>query len=98
MNSTSGLAHIENSLIMENGGDGIRYIHHDLPENARFDRSEIFDFCTFPTTASQTFPITISVEQGQYSPAEKDCSKVHFLSVKLCFLHVKNMGKCLKLT
>ncbi|XP_034245120.1 protein bark beetle isoform X3 [Thrips palmi] len=78
MNSSSGLAHIENSLIMENGGDGIRYIHHDLPENARFDRSEIFDFCTFPTTASQTFPITISVEQGHYSPAEKDCSKYFF--------------------
>lgn len=88
MNSTSGLAHIENSVILENGGDGIRYIHHDLPENARFDRSEIFDFCSFPTTASQTFPITISVEQGQYSPANKDCNKVIDVIICVTLLHI----------
>lgn len=76
MNSTSGLAHIENSLIVENGGDGIRYIHHDPPVNARFDRTGIFDFCYLPTTASQTFPITVFVEQFQYSPAPKECPKI----------------------
>jgi len=67
---------LDSCNILENGGDGVRYVHHDGFENTRFDRTGIFDFCTFPTTASQIFPVDISVEQSAYVPSEKECTKV----------------------
>jgi hypothetical protein len=63
--------------VQDNAGDGVRYVHHDREYLS--DRSDIFDFCTFPTTtrtASQTFPIQVTLEQSQFSTLKKDCHKV----------------------
>ncbi|KAG8238175.1 hypothetical protein J437_LFUL014051, partial [Ladona fulva] len=93
VNSSTGLALIENSIVSENGADGIKYVHHDDIPDRKIDGIEVFDFCTIPTTYSQTFPISIFVEQNQYAPLEKNCDKnfmtreghmltLHFLQIE----------------
>lgn len=69
------MALLDGCLINENGADGVKYVHHDVKviEN----RQENFDLCEFPTTASQTFPINVFVQQNLYSTKEQSCSKVH---------------------
>jgi hypothetical protein len=66
-------------MIQENGADGIRFVHHDELADVQFQRTNIVDFCTFPITNSQTFPISITVEQNKYAPAGRECSKVCLL-------------------
>ncbi|KAI8422542.1 hypothetical protein MSG28_006346 [Choristoneura fumiferana] len=75
VNSTYGMTKIENCMIHDNGGDGIKYVVHELNIDEKFDRSEVFDLCTMPSTPSQTFPIQMSVEQSRYSNMERDCEQ-----------------------
>ncbi|XP_046838795.1 protein bark beetle [Vespa crabro] len=73
INSSDGMAHIDECSILENGADGIKYIHYDERTEDKLDRTGIFDLCTFPSTTSQTFPVTISMEQSKYTPNTKRC-------------------------
>lgn len=73
INSSYGLSHLDNCVINENGGDGVKYVVHEINPNEKHDRTDIYDFCTLPTTASQTFPIQMSIEQSKYSNSERDC-------------------------
>ncbi|KAL6268222.1 hypothetical protein P5V15_001333 [Pogonomyrmex californicus] len=93
INSSIGMAHINNCTVLENGADGIKYIHSDERPDDKLDRNDVYDLCTFPTTASQTFPVTISMEQNKYAPNVKRCPQhiftrsghvltVHFLQMK----------------
>ncbi|OWR46233.1 Neurotrypsin [Danaus plexippus plexippus] len=75
VNSTYGMTKIENCHISDNGGDGIKYVVHELNIDERFDRSEVFDLCTLASTPSQTFPIQMSIEQSRYSNMERDCNQ-----------------------
>uniref|UniRef100_T1GGG9 SRCR domain-containing protein n=1 Tax=Megaselia scalaris TaxID=36166 RepID=T1GGG9_MEGSC len=75
INSSYGLAHLENANIRENGDDGVKYVAHDLkPEDIR-SRTSIFDFCTLPITSSQTYPVSILVSQDFYATNQKECGK-----------------------
>ncbi|KAJ8673362.1 hypothetical protein QAD02_004624 [Eretmocerus hayati] len=93
VNSSTGMAHIHNCMILENEADGIKYVHHDERPDDKAGRKEINDLCYFPSTTSQTFPVTISVEQGKYASSQKRCAQhiftrpghvltVHFLQMK----------------
>ncbi|KAK2577430.1 hypothetical protein KPH14_003537 [Odynerus spinipes] len=73
VNSSTGMARIEDCSIQENGADGIKYVHHDEPTEDNLDRTDVFDLCTFPSTTSQTFPVTIFMEQNKYTPNTKRC-------------------------
>ncbi|XP_043526927.1 protein bark beetle [Frieseomelitta varia] len=73
VNSSSGMSHINDCNILDNGADGIKYVHFDERPDDKLDRTEVFDLCTFPTTASQTFPVIISMEQSKYAPNIKSC-------------------------
>lgn len=70
------MAHINNCTVLENGADGIKYVHADERPDDKLDRNDVYDLCTFPTTASQTFPVTISMEQNKYAPNVKRCPQV----------------------
>lgn len=85
VNSSSGMAHINDCTILENEADGIKYVHHDERLDDRLDRADVFDLCTLPTTASQTFPVTISMEQNEYTYNAKRCSQVSVVFVKSYF-------------
>ncbi|XP_012531769.1 protein bark beetle [Monomorium pharaonis] len=93
INSSAGMAYINNCTVLENGADGIKYVHADERPDDKLDRNDVYDLCTFPTTASQTFPVTISMEQNKYAPNVKRCPQhiftrpghvltVHFLQMK----------------
>lgn len=58
---------------MDNGADGIKYVHHDERPSERPDRADKYDLCTFPSTTSHTFPITIWMEQSEYSLKSRNC-------------------------
>lgn len=75
INSSYGLAKIDNSLVSDNGADGIKYVHHEERPEEKFDKREYSDFCTIPTTLSQTYPVLIYSEQSKYSSQEKNCQK-----------------------
>lgn len=72
INSTYGYSKIENSVIVENGGDGIRYIHNEDRPN---ERGTANDFCTLASVASQTYPVEVFAEQTIFPASEKICSK-----------------------
>ncbi|XP_017774038.1 PREDICTED: protein bark beetle isoform X2 [Nicrophorus vespilloides] len=76
VNSSYGSAHINKCTINENGGDGIRYVHNEERPDERIDKTDISDFCTLATAASQTYPIQIFVDQSVFTLKEKTCSKV----------------------
>lgn len=78
VNSSYGLAHFEGCSVNNNGDDGIRYVGHDLRSDERTDRSTIYDFCTLPTTAGQTYPISVSLKQSEFAGASKECGKYFF--------------------
>lgn len=78
VNSSYGLALFDRCTVNENGDDGIRYIGHDLRSDERTDRNTIYDFCTLPTTAGQTYPISVSLQQSQFSGVSKECVKYFF--------------------
>lgn len=75
INSSYGLAHINNSKVLENDADGIRYISHDLRSIERTDRSTTHEFCTLPLTSGQTYPISVSLYHSHFLAIEKDCGK-----------------------
>ncbi|KAL1463177.1 hypothetical protein WDU94_014956, partial [Cyamophila willieti] len=79
VNSSNGMSLLSGCSVLDNAGDGVRYVHHDREYLS--DRSEVFDFCTFPTTtrtASQTFPIQVTLEQSLFTTLKKDCHKYFF--------------------
>lgn len=78
VNSSNGLALFNRCKVNDNGDDGIRYIGHDLRSDERTDRNSIYDFCTLPTTAGQTYPISMSIQQSQYAGVAKECFKYFF--------------------
>lgn len=83
VNSSYGMTHINDCTVLENGADGIKYVHSDERPDDKLDRSGIYDLCTFPKTASQVFPVTIFVEQTKYSSRIKQCTQVsHSLAAK----------------
>ncbi|XP_057327444.1 protein bark beetle isoform X2 [Microplitis mediator] len=73
VNSSTGLTHIENCVVMDNGADGIKYVNHDEKPDDRLDRTDIYDLCTLPVGSSQTFPIIVSMEQNIYGLNSKEC-------------------------
>ncbi|XP_076766657.1 C-type lectin domain-containing protein bark beetle [Xylocopa sonorina] len=92
VNSSTGMAHINECSILDNGADGIKYVNFDERPDDKLDRTEVFDLCTFPTS-SQTFPVIISMEQSKYAPNMKRCPQhiftrrghvltMHFLQMK----------------
>lgn len=80
MNSSTGGVQIEGCSISENAGDGVRYVNHDAALEPRDfavqSGTELLDLCTVPTTATQTFPLTIALQQSYYSANPKFCKKV----------------------
>lgn len=78
VNSSYGLAFFDRCTVNENGDDGIRYVGHDLRSDERTDRSHIYDFCTLPTTDGQTYPVSVSLIQSQFSAISKECGKYFF--------------------
>lgn len=78
VNSSNGLAFFDRCTIKDNGDDGIRYVGHDLRSDERTDRSSLHDFCTLPTTSGQTYPISVSLQQSQFSSVSKECGKFFF--------------------
>lgn len=91
VNSSNGLVLLNRCKINENGDDGIKYVGHDLRSDERTDRNNIYDFCTLPTTAGQTYPISVSVQQSQYATVPRDCTKFFFTRhgylVTVSFVH-----------
>lgn len=78
INSSYGLAHLQNIAVTESGSDGILYVGHDLRSDERTDRGNIHDFCTIPTTAGQTYPISMSIQQSRFAVSSKECGKYFF--------------------
>lgn len=76
MNSSSGHTLVENCTILDNGADGIKYVHHDEKPDEKLDRTENHDLCQLPGTTSQTFPIIIFMEQRSYKLNREICTKV----------------------
>ncbi|KAL1117916.1 hypothetical protein AAG570_004229, partial [Ranatra chinensis] len=75
VNSSDGGVLLEKCTVSENRGDGVRYISHDhWPKN----RKDILDLCSLPTTATQTFPIMIALQQSSIIASRKDCNKYFF--------------------
>ncbi|XP_018046380.1 PREDICTED: protein bark beetle [Atta colombica] len=81
VNSSSGMTHINNCTVSENGADGIKYVHADERPNDKLERNDVYDLCTFPSTVSQTFPITISMQQNKYAPNVKECPQQIFTTL-----------------
>lgn len=83
MNSSTGQAHIHNCMIIDNDADGIKYVHHDERPDDKADRADVYHLCTFPATASQTFPVTVLLDQSKYAPNQKKCPRVSPFPSKL---------------
>ncbi|KAH8259932.1 hypothetical protein KR038_005318 [Drosophila bunnanda] len=78
VNSSQGLVQLDGCSIVDNAGDGVKYVGHDLRGTERKDRASIYDFCTLPTTSGQTYPISLSFTQKYYSGSAKECGKYFF--------------------
>ena len=76
INSSYGLALVDKCVVSENGGDGIRYVNSEERPDERADKSDIYDFCTLATAASQTYPIQIYTEQKLFANVKRTCTKV----------------------
>ncbi|XP_063702920.1 protein bark beetle isoform X2 [Culicoides brevitarsis] len=76
VNSSYGLAHLEDCKIHENGADGVRYVGHDLRADERRDRNKILDFCTLPRTSNQIYPIHLSILQSAFAVTSKECEQL----------------------
>lgn len=76
INSSYGDVLVQNTMVADNGADGVRYVRFDPRMDDQLDRTDIYDFCMFPTTASQTYPISVIMDQEAYSPTDKECFKV----------------------
>ncbi|KAK6621229.1 hypothetical protein RUM43_011535 [Polyplax serrata] len=73
VNGSHGDVLIENTVIADNGGDGIRFARHEPESGDQFDRSSFYDFCMIPTTASQTYPVVVWMQQNEFNPTTKEC-------------------------
>jgi hypothetical protein len=72
VNSTRGYVSVENSWIMNNMADGIKYFFHDFrPEFKKTDEVDVHDFCTYSTTYSQTYPFLMVAEQYADSSVDR---------------------------
>lgn len=78
VNSTYGLTELSGCNIMENGADGVKYVHNEDRPDEKPDRSGSSEFCTLAITTSQIFPIKLYAEQSKYSPSSKRCEKSFF--------------------
>ncbi|XP_037882246.1 protein bark beetle isoform X1 [Glossina fuscipes] len=78
VNSSQGYVKLSGCNIIDNAGDGIKYVTHDLRAEERTDRSSIYEFCTLPTTSGQTYPISMSFTQKYYAGSAKECGKYFF--------------------
>uniref|UniRef100_A0A1A9WLV8 SRCR domain-containing protein n=1 Tax=Glossina brevipalpis TaxID=37001 RepID=A0A1A9WLV8_9MUSC len=78
VNSSQGYVKFSGCNIIDNAGDGIKYVAHDLRAEERADRSSIYEFCTLPTTSGQTYPISMSFAQKYYAGSAKECGKYFF--------------------
>ncbi|KAK9870173.1 hypothetical protein WA026_006263 [Henosepilachna vigintioctopunctata] len=76
INSSYGSAHIDNSVINENGGDGIRFVKALERPDERPDKFGYSDFCNIATTINQIYPIQLYFEQTIYLNRKKICDKV----------------------
>nr|XP_022906031.1 protein bark beetle isoform X1 [Onthophagus taurus] len=75
INSTYGLAKLDNCVISENGGDGVRYVQSEERPDEKFDGQDKYDdMCISATTSSQTYPVHFFVQQSIFAGA-KTCSK-----------------------
>lgn len=86
------MAYINNCTVFENGADGIKYVHADERPDEKLDRNDVYDLCTFPTTTSQTFPVTISMEQNKYAPNIKRCPQVSLPLAKVILCFTRNFN------
>lgn len=77
------MAHINNCTVSENGADGIKYVHADERPDDKLERNDVYDLCTFPSTTSQTFPITISMQQNKYASNVKECPQVSTMLITI---------------
>uniref|UniRef100_T1IJ76 SRCR domain-containing protein n=1 Tax=Strigamia maritima TaxID=126957 RepID=T1IJ76_STRMM len=72
INSSTGRARIHNCTIINNGADGIRYVHHDPIIEPLSS-----DFCAISSLdTSQSYPTTLSMRQQGTNPSNKSCKKV----------------------
>ncbi|XP_045480313.1 protein bark beetle isoform X1 [Harmonia axyridis] len=76
INSSYGSAHIDNSVINENGGDGVRFIRAlERPED-RVNKYGYNDFCNLAVQTSQIYPVQLFFEQTFYPSFDRTCDKV----------------------
>lgn len=76
VNTTDGGTLVDGCTVEENGADGIKFVHHEEYAPSPDRKTSTLDFCTFPITTIQTFPIVVNVEQNQFSTQVKECYKV----------------------
>lgn len=73
VNSSYGLVDVSDSVVNENGADGVKYVHNEERPDENPDRSDLTDLCLLPVTSGQTYPIQIFVEQKKKNLIKKVC-------------------------
>lgn len=77
VNTTDGGVLLDSCTIMQNGGDGVKLVHHEETTISMVNRNaNTMDFCTIPIVSSQTFPIMSNFEQSIFSTQAKECRQV----------------------
>lgn len=87
VNGSHGDVLIENTVVADNGGDGIRFVRHEPHSEQHFDRRNFYDFCMIPTTASQTYPVIVWMQQNEFNPTAKECYQVGRLIIVISVFH-----------
>ncbi|XP_065210133.1 protein bark beetle-like [Planococcus citri] len=94
INSTVGGALLEGCTVEQNQADGVKYVHHEEPVYSVERSHNPLDFCTFPTTSSQTFPITVNFDQSLYAAQAKECHQTFYArSGQVLTLFFKHLRK-----
>lgn len=74
INSSVGTSNIHSCTVQKNGGDGVRYIHHDLQTDPY---GNMFDLCQAAGQGSgQFYPLRLYVKQFRTGRSSANCSKV----------------------
>lgn len=76
VNSSYGLAHLQDCNINGNGGDGIRFVRAEEHPEERADRFGFSDFCELALAPTQTFPISMYAEQTIFHNKQRACNRV----------------------
>ena len=77
VNTTDGGVLLDSCTIMQNGADGVKFVHHEETSMSLVNRNaNTMDFCTIPIVSSQTFPIVSNFEQNVFSSQPKECRQV----------------------